>query len=212
MSNIYFYLQLHFNRKHNDDFQFFCDNCDKKFCLKSDYTRHLASHEKNPCTCNECGSTLPNKISLYFHTKRQHRGKKLFDCPHCTRKLRSQKNLENHMQQHGQKFICEMCGMDFPRKQALKRHIQIHSGEKLFLCHICGKVFGCMSSQQIHILTHVEQRPYICDICGKSFTQRTPMMLHRKKHPGNHPPPPPVKISTLLKSLNERVLFKKKEK
>ena len=105
-----------------------------------------------------------------------------------------------------------MCGMDFPRKQALKRHIKIHSGEKSFLCHICGKVFGCLSSQQVHTLTHAGKRPYVCDICGKSFTQRSPMMLHRKKHPGNHPPPPPVKISTLLHNLQDKMNIIKKQK
>ncbi|XP_015589835.1 oocyte zinc finger protein XlCOF26-like [Cephus cinctus] len=95
-------------------------------------------------------------------------------------------------------------------KNALTKHLRTHSREKLYLCTKYGKTFGSLNSQKMHLLlTLMGERPYVCDICGQSFTQRSPMMVHRKKHPGVHPPPPPIKIANLLLGAQDKVHLSK---
>ncbi|XP_011136129.1 zinc finger protein OZF [Harpegnathos saltator] len=197
------YLQVHFTRKHTDDFHFSCDKCDRKFRIKADYTKHLITHEGDPCICDVCGSALANKMSLYFHKNYKHRVKDAkFQCPVCKKKLQTQKNLDSHVQQHEQRYMCEECGLELTRKSSLKKHIKTHSGEKPYLCHICGKGFANPTGRKVHLLTHSEVRPYICTICGQSFTQRPALSVHwKKKHPDVTDAPPPVSIKNIIASI-----------
>lgn len=197
------YLQVHFTRKHTGVFRFACDKCERKFRIKADYTKHLITHDGDPCICDVCGSTLPNKMSLYFHKNYKHRVKDgKFQCPVCKKKLQSQKNLDSHVQQHSQKYMCEECGMELTRKTALKKHIKTHSGEKPYLCHICEKAFSSATGRKVHLLTHSGVRPYVCTVCGQSFTQRPALSVHwKKKHPDVSEAPPSVSIKNIIESV-----------
>lgn len=196
------YLQEHFTRKHTEEYKYQCSICGKNFKAERDYKAHMSNHETGPQVCDICGVSYPNKISLYSHKNYKHTDKvKPYECKICQKRLRTEKNLESHMQQHNQTYVCEECGMKFARQAGLTKHRKVH-GEKTVLCPVCGRAFACMTTQRVHMVTHSDVRPYICDVCGCSYTQRSSLMLHwRKKHPDASQPPPPV----TLKNISETV-------
>ncbi|XP_015589813.2 zinc finger protein 37 isoform X6 [Cephus cinctus] len=203
----YPYLQEHFTRKHTDDYKYKCNFCGKKFKVEPDYKVHMSDHETGPQVCDICGVSYPNKSSLYYHRNYMHtEKKKSFECKICKKKLQTEKNLESHMQQHEQTYVCEECGMKFARKYGLTKHRRVHTGEKSHLCSVCGKAFACMATQRVHFLTHAGVRPYVCDVCGLNFTQRSSLMLHwKKKHPDASDPPPPVTLKNILETIKSNM-------
>ncbi|XP_046618475.1 zinc finger protein 37 homolog [Neodiprion virginianus] len=199
----YPYLQVHFTRKHTDDYKYKCSSCKKQFKVETDYKVHMADHETGLFVCDFCGLTYSNKSSLYYHRNYKHTNKlKSFECKVCNKKLQSEKNLKIHLKQHEETFVCEECGMKFARKHGLTKHRRVHTKEKLHGCPVCGKAFACTATQRVHFLTHAGLRPYVCNVCGSKFTQRSSLMLHwKRKHPDAIDPPPPVILNNILKTI-----------
>lgn len=204
------YLKVHVTRKHTNDFRYCCDKCDRKFRIKADYTKHSMSHVNETCICDICGTSLSNKLSLYFHKNYKHKLRdSSYQCPVCKKKLQSQKNLSIHLRQHERRYACEECGMELTRKTALKRHIKTHSGEKPYPCHICNKSFVSTTVRKNHFLTHSGVRPYVCTICNQSFVQRPALSVHwKKKHPECSKAPPSVSIKDIIKTVTGNTTIK----
>lgn len=54
-----------------------------------------------------------------------------------------------------QKFRCEICNREFSRKDNLKTHQRVHSGERPFTCKYCGQTFRWVGSWHCHEANHV---------------------------------------------------------
>ena len=68
---------------------------------------------------------------------------------------------------------CENCGIIFPDKVFLERHIQsIHEGTKVN-CKICDESFVSEENLKSHCSAiHKEKKPYKCDKCSKTYTSK----------------------------------------
>ena len=86
-----------------------------------------------------------------------------------------------------QNYKCEKCGKSFRRRDYLKDHIRIHSGEKPFKCQECGKFFTQRSHLFNHLRIHSGIKPFKCQECGKCFTQRSNLNQHLRIHSGIKP-------------------------
>ena len=138
-----------------------CSLCEKRYVRKCDLKAHLVSHSKQPhgnFKCNVCSS--------YFKT---------------------QNSLGKHKQKHTQKsFKCAYCEFCSNRKDSLKTHERLHTGESPFKCNHCGKSFKQNTALVVHIRNHTGEKPYQCNICSQKFTQSTHQRTHKKrKHSEN---------------------------
>lgn len=76
------------------------------------------------------------------------------------------------------------CGREFQLKGNLKRHVNIHNGDKKFACKFCGKRFLRKADMEVHYRVHTGEKPYRCKYqdCGKCFARRSDLLSHERTH------------------------------
>ncbi|KAG7385456.1 hypothetical protein PHYPSEUDO_001492 [Phytophthora pseudosyringae] len=81
------------------------------------------------------------------------------------------------------------CGREFQLKGNLKRHANIHNGDKKFACKFCGKKFLRKADMEVHYRVHTGEKPYRCkyEDCGKCFARRSDLLSHERTHTGRKP-------------------------
>nr|XP_046481038.1 zinc finger protein 235-like [Neodiprion pinetum] len=206
-------LKDHYVRRHTSIYATSCYICGMQLKFKRDLTTHINQIHCGPVVCEKCGDVLPNYRSLCNHKKTHHVGNsrrnRNFKCGICSKGFASQKSVDAHrLKQHnnGESCYCDHCSKSFTGKYSLTHHIHnVHREDRPYLCPVCSKTFKMHSLLQLHLFTHTNVKPYRCDICGSTYTQRGSMMLHRRKHPGELPLVPPIKLDFLLKSIQPKI-------
>ena len=66
-------------------------------------------------------------------------------------------------------FSCSYCDKAFDRKDSLRTHERVHTGERPFSCSLCDKKFTVSSALKIHERIHINEKPFNCSICDKKF-------------------------------------------
>ncbi|CAK9833283.1 Zinc finger protein 723 [Anthophora retusa] len=149
---------------------YFCAECRHNFLKKDDYSRHLDS------------TSHLNKVNKEVSLR------DIFTCPICSKKLISQRALDQHIRRihKGEKrFTCNIYGCTFQcaRKSDLDRHKQLHVEQRNIICEQCGKTFTSVSILNDHVLyIHNKERQFICEECGKAFKRNSLLKRHKLSH------------------------------
>ncbi|KAI0559223.1 zinc finger protein OZF [Gracilaria domingensis] len=112
---------------------------------------------------------------------------KTVQCPHCSRWLRNQVTLQNHIRVvhlHSGTFQCDQCKGTFMWQSTLGNHVRlVHQKQKPFPCDQCDKSFRWKSHLKEHFsVVHRGEKPFRCAMCGKSFGRKNNMQKHVRKH------------------------------
>ena len=94
-------------------------------------------------------------INIYFpvvkHIMNQHEKTPCSLCGEMVSKAAMSRHIEfKHTEQQNRKYKCSFCGKGFAQSQALKDHINTHTGEKPYMCKFCGAAFANMGSHRMH--------------------------------------------------------------
>ncbi|XP_050400208.1 uncharacterized protein LOC126817358 isoform X1 [Patella vulgata] len=133
-----------------------CDQCEKKFPIRSKLQEHLNVHNGvNPFKCDQCDACFPSV------------GKR---CRHI---------LTYHVPP---RFTCDVCGKSYKTNRKLTIHYRSHTGERPFVCEVCSKAFSSKELLRIHDKSHKGIRDFVCPVCNKAFVQLTNMKSHHRLH------------------------------
>ena len=127
-----------------------CDICGKS--VKDMHQHHLWFHDKKETVCQECGHVSMNIMRHRAHVKDKHN---MVPCAECGMMF-SSKNMQRHVQlKHmsiwDRKFKCDICGKGFMSTQALKDHVNVHTGEKPYDCNLCSAKFSNKANMYAHV-------------------------------------------------------------
>ena len=111
-------------------------------------------------------------------------------CNICQGKSTTGGGLVQHIQyKHSnvKSHHCTECNSMCDKKDKLRCHMLIHTGERPKQCKDCSHAATDNFALKRHQRTHTGEHPCKCEVCGKAFTQLNSMKEHRGKHNWNQP-------------------------
>ncbi|KAL9704790.1 hypothetical protein quinque_008308 [Culex quinquefasciatus] len=109
-------------------------------------------------------------------------------CIVCGKVYKSLFALREHETSHSneKRFKCEICLMEFARRNNYKLHLKRHETEGQFKCNECDKSFYLEKLLTQHIqIRHRGERPFACKFCPKTYPRASSLFMHvRTIHEG----------------------------
>ncbi|XP_071034241.1 gastrula zinc finger protein XlCGF8.2DB-like, partial [Parasteatoda tepidariorum] len=166
--------------------------------------------------CQYCFYSSCRRADVKRHL-RIHTGEKPFQCLLCNRSFNQKSVLKTHMATHlkkklsikAGKYHCQFCSYSSYRREDVKRHLRIHTGEKPFQCLLCNKSFNQKSTLKRHLRIHTGEKPfqytnllhlilyflvfskksgvYQCTFCHYSNFDKAQLTKHIRVHTGEKP-------------------------
>ena len=165
----------------------FCDTCGSGFITTLILTEHIKINHTNEidATCKECRKRFHSKSALRTHQK-VHGDPMAFVCDECGQGFKTKDHLRRHHNGRHSKFtpiVCSFEGCNVKlKKEGLRRHTLIHTGDRPFECENCEATFLSNNALGRHTLTHSGEKPFKCSQCDKEFSQNCNLKSHEIKH------------------------------
>ena len=83
-------------------------------------------------------------------------------------------------------MICDICGKGFNRVDSLTKHKRhVHAKIYLFQCALCSEKFKNRQAISRHVIIHSDLEPYECSVCHLKFKVNAAGYTHKLKAHGN---------------------------
>ncbi|XP_067685070.1 uncharacterized protein [Haliotis asinina] len=110
----------------------------------------------------------------------QNQDKKVTKSTKCGKEFKTKGEQRTHRcLRKANPFPCDECGKMFQQPSDLKKHMSVHSKEKLYSCKHrgCGKTFSIQRNLNRHMRTHKEEKPFSCSQSEETFTQSSELKV-----------------------------------
>lgn len=162
----------HFERENITTIEQLCADCSSASNVEdNDYLFVEQLEGVQLVDCKWCGYTLCASALKQHHRRCFQKPEKVksseprpqnFDCPHCTKKYSSDKNLSNHIisvhdpPSHQDGFKCRFCDKMFTRSQRLthEKDVHMHPVTGLYHCEFCDRQCKSASEMEYHRFKH----------------------------------------------------------
>ncbi|KAL9700482.1 hypothetical protein quinque_003923 [Culex quinquefasciatus] len=171
-------MQSHIKRVHLAETMFKCGTCGLEFKRKCTRDSHEICHSNVfNFPCQQCDKKFKLRSQLMKHIRRVHKNP-FFHCEHCSKPFYTRDNMLNHIEHvHGiqMRFLCDICVASFESEEKLSIHKSRHENPKMFECARCLFVFGTQEQYFDHLCITYRDN-YIC--CDRDFHDHQPYNRH----------------------------------
>ena len=192
---------------HSNEQNFGCELCKKKFKTQPILRRHMQRRHNDDLpleergkeetpemkTCIHCGAGFKSNQALRLHEAR-HIDDKPYKCDECDKTYTASTSLEYHKNmvhrgaQVALKYMCNLCGKQFPRKGKLEIHQRTHMKGANVTCDLCGKTFKQPEYLQNHKrykcknneIEVQNKKRYACNVCGNDYAEQRSLITHMR--------------------------------
>ncbi|XP_058835202.1 zinc finger protein 808-like [Topomyia yanbarensis] len=158
--------------------------CKQPGCTEVFNNARLCNNHYNqahkPFVCETCGARFAGKCALSVH-KERHQNEQKYRCIYCGKGHNAKTDLKIHINiQHraSYSFPCDICGLEFKRKDILISHKRVHSDVYDFKCDVCAKEFKKVCALTRHKKTVHERVRIPCEHCDETFARRGKLRDH----------------------------------
>jgi len=105
-------------------------------------------------------------------------------CSVCGKEFPARWRLVEHGQVHtgATPYQCAQCGKRYPYRSCLSRHMNIH--REKYRCPECGRCCESRGEMAKHARSHSGERPFLCTVCGRRFKLSVDLTRHARRHAG----------------------------
>ncbi|KAI4580754.1 hypothetical protein MJG53_010296 [Ovis ammon polii x Ovis aries] len=196
-----------------------CELCGKRFLDSLRLRMHLLAHSGPPTTPDKpddfsCqvgamgleyygleflktlskgwspGAHQLDEVKLFRNHNNYPAGAKAFVCDQCGAQFSKEEALETHRQTHtgtDMAVFCLLCGKRFQAQSALQQHMEVHAGVRSYICSECNRTFPSHTALKRHLRSHTGDHPYECEFCGSCFRDESTLKSHKRIHTGEKP-------------------------
>lgn len=165
---------------------FSCKECDRMFALKTDFKKHQRVHMGGKMfSCKQCSVSVADSEALKMH-EQIHTGKNPSSFIQCNSIYRQFGSSKTYRRIHTcEKSFCEQRKASFVQSDKLIQ--QVHTSEKPYSCKQCDVRFAQSSGLKKHKQIHTgEKKRYSCIQCYAKFARSGCLRRHQQIHMGEY--------------------------